>query len=169
MSDASFHETCATRTWVDDPRSGQRQKECGTWGASERKFGKIPAKKEEKERPAKKNRKKKEKKEQSKNCNMLDGKKKKKRKNKNRPTRKNRKKKRKEKNKGKNCNMLDGKKKKEGICSLCNSISLSNNIWVREKRIEIDYNGESISFNDKGLSRRIKLEIIFLKICVIPR
>ena len=49
VSDASFHATCVTRTWVDDPRSGQRQKEYSTWEVSERKFGKIPAKKEEKE------------------------------------------------------------------------------------------------------------------------
>ena len=46
---------------------------------------------------------------------------------------------------------------------MCNSISQSINIWVREKRISIDYNGESISFKYKDTSRKIKLEIIFLK------
>ena len=70
VSDVSFHATCVTRTWVDDPRSGQRQKECGTWEASERKFGKIPAKKEEKERPTTKNRKKKKNKGKTATCWM---------------------------------------------------------------------------------------------------
>ena len=34
------------RAWVDDPRSDQRQKECGTWEVSEGKFRKISAKEE---------------------------------------------------------------------------------------------------------------------------
>ena len=46
--EASFHATCVTRIWVDDPRSGQRQEKCGTWKVSERKFQKFPAKKKRK-------------------------------------------------------------------------------------------------------------------------
>ena len=52
------------RARVDDPRSGQRQKEYGTWEASERKFRKIPAKKGEKGTERRKSTEKKEKKEQ---------------------------------------------------------------------------------------------------------
>ena len=66
------------RAWIDDPRSGQRQKEYSTWEASKRKFGKIPAKKEEKGTDQQKRTEKKRKeKNKGKNCNMLDGKKKK--------------------------------------------------------------------------------------------
>ena len=49
------------------------------------------------------------------------------------------------------------KKRKKTVSELLHSYKL---IWVCEKK-RVDYNGKSISFNDKGLSRRIKLEIIF--------
>ena len=48
VPDASFHTTCVIWVRVNNPWSGQRQKEYGTWEASERKFRKIPSKKEEK-------------------------------------------------------------------------------------------------------------------------
>ena len=101
----------------------------------------------------------------------------------NRPTRKEQKKKK----RGRYCNVLEEKKKKQKknqrqtsnkkskekkknkktVSELLHSYKL---IWVREKK-RVDYNCESISFNDKGLSRKIKLEIIFFskKKCVIPR
>ena len=80
------------QAWVDDPGSGQRQKEYSTWEANKRKFRKIPAKKEEKGTDQRK-RTKKRTKEKTATCWME---RRKKRKNKNRPATKN-----KEKQKGK--------------------------------------------------------------------
>ena len=77
----------------------------------------------------------------------------------------------KKKEQKKNCNILGGKKKKEKKQEQTSNEEQKKKrkhlrdckLLIQRKEFKFILNGESMSFNDKGLSRRLKLEITLKK------